>query len=1379
MTGNRLGKSIPIAILVATVASPTFASAPPACSPPGSKGPVSPPRHELLDLPAGASSDWWTSVQAEVGRREYFVTWSDETGLPGLPGRYQAPNRSQGFRTLFGERGILLVPRSEAEPGWEWGLSLAGIRRGQLTGRAAPTAPIPFENQVSYSRGDIEEWYVNDPKGLEQGFTIRRPLLPGDSDSGDASPFALELALSGTLHPIFATDRKSVDFVATGGGVVVLRFSQLRATDATGRDLPARLEPFSEPESPGIRIVVDDRDAVYPVTVDPMTTVPAWTMVGYTNLSKLGWSVAAAGDLNGDGYGDVAVGAPFALATGRVFVYLGSASGLASTPWATLETGEYDARLGWSVATAGDVNGDGYSDLVVGAPYKNSSVGFARVYFGGASGLTLNVEINPPAGTLSNSWFGYSVSTAGDVNGDGYSDVLIGAPGISGDQAHEGAAFVYFGSPSGVGVSANWGVWGNVEVYTPIPGSFGTTVSTAGDVNGDGYSDFIVGRESPAGAWIYHGSATSPTCPWSSDIGDRVAAAGDVNGDGYSDVLVSNFDDGDGVVRCYHGSASGLSATPNRTLTGIAADGEFGFAIATAGDLNGDGYSDVVIGSPAYASFSPPYQGRAVAFYGSPSGLESTQSWSYGGSVSLTRGVGSSAATAGDVNGDGYSDLIVGQPYFSSVETEEGRAFVFLGSPDGPSSSAGWSAIGGQAGAQFGFSVASAGDLNGDGYGDVAVGAVYYDNGQTDEGAAFVYMGSPSGPEWNWSWMAESNQASSYFGRVVAGLISVNGDGYSDLAVGAARFDRTTTGGKVFVWHGSATGLGANGNPTNADWTGQIDQAEALYGVSVASAGDVNCDGFGDLVVGADYYDDGQADEGAAFVYLGSKNGLGASWSWKGEADQASAYFGASVAGAGDFNGDGCSDIVVGAPYYTSFSASEGEAFAWFGSPAGLGANGTPANSDWHASVGEAGAQYGLSVASAGDVNGDHFSDLVVGAPNLDVGGYADNGVVFVYHGSASGPSTSPDSFRTIYQAGARLGTAVASAGDVNGDGYSDVLGGAPYYDGASGVDAGRALVWLGSAAGIDTSSALVVDGTEAGANFGRSVAGGGDVNGDGFADLLVGAPKNDATLTDEGLVILHYGGGGSGRGVRPLQRSFSSSQSIDRLGRSDLPSSLALRGIGFDLLGRCDFKLEWEMKPFGSAFDGTGLQRSAAWHDTGVAGVSVSEGVTGLSESLYHWRLRVLRDPVGSPFQRFGPWKTMPASGAEEAKVRLWKDSDDDGHPDDVDCAPSNPALWQVPSVARALTLQGNPPGSLVWTAPLDPGGNSVLYDLLRSPSPDNFSSGTTCVASGISALSASDSTEPASGQVLFYVVRSKNDCGGNLGSNSKGVPRSGRICP
>jgi hypothetical protein len=283
--------------------------------------------------------------------------------------------------------------------------------------------------------------------------------------------------------------------------------------------------------------------------------------------------------------------------------------------------------------------------------------------------------------------------------------------------------------------------------------------------------------------------------------------------------------------------------------------------------------------------------------------------------------------TAGDVNGDGYADVIVGADEFDNGQMDEGWAFVYHGSARGLSATPAWTAESDETFAYFGVSVGTAGDVNGDGYADVIVGAFDYDNGQTSEGGAFVYHGSAAGLSATPDWTAESNQRYADFGYSVGTAGDVNGDGYADSIVGAPFYDggQTSEGG-AFVYHGSAGGLS-----TTPDWTAESDQADARFGVSVASAGDVNGDGYADAIVGAHQYNNGQTSEGVAFIYHGDAAGLSTAPSRRAESDQTLAQFGRSVGTAGDVNADGFAELIVGAPYYDSGQFDEGVVFVWRG----------------------------------------------------------------------------------------------------------------------------------------------------------------------------------------------------------------------------------------------------------------------------------------------------------------------------------------------------------------------------------------------------------------------------------------------------------------
>jgi len=1229
-------------------------------------------RQAERDVHASTAAPWKSHAGDQLAAYEYDITWQDETALPGVRGAWHAPNRAHNLRTYFTDTGIRVVPREVGNASWEWGLTLLRYGRPTRVNSVTAASPIPSRNRINFDRGPIVEWYVNDVRGLEQGFTLLSPppLVDTENTEDGSHSVHLDLSLSGTLDPSFSADGQAIDFKGLGGAAV-LRYSHLRVEDARGRELAARMEAFAEAGVRGVRLVFDDDGAVYPVTVDPLTTYAAWTAEGNQAGAQLGISVATAGDVNGDGYSDVVVGA-YRYDNGhddegRAFVYLGSASGLGTSPVWSTESDQASAFFGWPVAAAGDVNGDGYSDVIVGAYlYDNveTDEGRAYVFLGSDTGLATS-----PAWTAESNQegarFGFPVATAGDVNGDGYADVIVGAYLFENGETDEGRAYVYLGSASGLATTPAWTAEGN-----QIGADFGSAIATAGDVNGDGYSDVIVGAErhdnvetDEGRVYAYLGSASglASTAAWTVEsnqatalLGSSVAAAGDVNGDGYSDVIVGapfydNVQGDEGRAYVYLGSTSGLATTPSWTGESNQPTALFGRSVATAGDVNGDGYADVIVGADLFDNGEAD-EGRAFAYLGSASGLSDSPVWTgEGGQVGAQFGI--SVATAGDVDGDGYSDILVGASQLDNPETDEGQAYVYLGFASGPATTPAWTVDGDQPGqfSLFGSSVATAGDVNGDGYSDVIVGAAGFDNGQTDEGRAQVHLGSASGLA-SLAWAAESNQSSASFGEAVATAGDVNGDGFSDVIVGARLYDNGQVDeGRAYVYLGSASGLA-----TTPAWTAESDQAGAFFGFSVATAGDVNGDGFSDVIVGAFEYDNGQTREGRAFVYLGSASGITTAPAWIAEGGLADVVFGHSVATAGDVNGDGYSDVLVGAPGYDNGETDKGRAYVYLGSAFGL-AN-SPA---WTAEGDLEGAAFGYSVSTAGDVNGDGYSDVLVGTS-----AYGGEGRALAYLGSASGLATTP-AWTAQEGQPSSFGQSVATAGDVNGDGYSDVIVGAKQFANPE-YQEGAAYVYLGSGSGLATSPAWTAEGNQVSALFGSAVATAGDVNGDGYSDVLVGAPLYGPI--QRGRVYAYHGNDGDGLDRVPRQARTDGTAPIDTLGRSDSETSFRVRALGRTPLGRGQVRLEAEVKPLGTAFDGSGLIQGAV-ADTGApipatgSAVPLDEMVAGLTSfTPYHWRLRLVTD---SPFFPRTPWFSLPYNNPTETDLRTdgCLDGDGDGY--------------------------------------------------------------------------------------------------------------------
>jgi len=817
--------------------------------------------------------------------------------------------------------------------------------------------------------------------------------------------------------------------------------------------------------------------AIFVPVVTAVAQQSVFTFPGPSVGANNGTAVASAGDVNDDGYVDVITGAPTSGA--------GSAevrSGFDGSVLFTLSGDSVGDRFGAAVCGTGDVNGDGRDDVAVGAPDDDNNgadSGMVRVY-SGADGSVLYTFDGDGAGDA----LGHSVAAAGDVDGDGYDDLIAGAPRDDNAGNNSGMARVYSGRDGSV--------LHTFDGDSPFD-VFGGAVGAAGDINGDGNSDLIVGAAgddnngmSSGSVRVLSGADGATLFTFDGDaggdsLGESVAGAGDVDGDGTPDVVAGapgeDTNAGDaGAARVFSGADGSILFTVRGTAMGAV----LGRSVA-GGDIDGDGYSDVLVGSPGDGEAGSA-AGAALAFSG-PAGCPLYRI--NGGGIGDQAGV---AVALADTNRDGLAEACLGSPGADPGLPDVGTTGIWTFAP--------WGRLTellrhhpGADGANFGHRVRAVGDVNQDQVPDYAIGAIY-DAGRL--GVVRVYSGSDHSVIHTFT---GTYGVDSWYGHQIGSLGDLNGDMVGEIAIGA--------------WHAD----------TNAQDDGVVEIRSGLDGAilttivgsgfrshmgsAIANIGDITGDLVSDFILGQGL-DNGQVGtvwtfSGATLLRLPALTFTGA---------QAGEWFGWVGDAVGDINGDQVEDFIIGAPsgqvmptpgtgYAKVLSGANGQVLFTF--------NGV-ATQDL----------FGYDVSGLGDVNRDGVPDMIVGAYRADAGGLEDSGMARVFSG-ADGSILHEISGTTPR---ANLGLNVGRTGDVNGDGHADFFIGAP----AASLN-GLPLVGSGVVySGCDGSVLAQVNGTNLLDEMGSSGAGIGDINGDGLPEVVICAKSADVNGQDDGLAVVLEG---------------------------------------------------------------------------------------------------------------------------------------------------------------------------------------------------------------------------------------------------------------
>ncbi|MEM7393365.1 MAG: integrin alpha, partial [Verrucomicrobiota bacterium] len=638
-----------------------------------------------------------------------------------------------------------------------------------------------------------------------------------------------------------------------------------------------------------------------------------------------------------------------------------------------------DDLFGTSLAGLGDLNGDGVEDLAVGAHNTDDGPGMNR---GAVHILFLNTDGTVKAHTKLNNdnitglgntdRFGESVANLGDIDTDGIPDLAIGATRDDDGGANRGAVYVVRMNTNGTPKAQSKITSASVGGQMNNNDNFGISVAGIGDVDGNLVPDLAFGSTAAddggqnrgaifivmlnaGGNAIAFNKITSLTDPvlgiGNGDLfGASIVGVGDLTGDTIPDIGVGSNQDDDGIGNA--GAIHLLSLDTDGTILANAKinrfDGlplnngdRFGREIANIGDLDGDGFNDIVVGALGDDANSDD-QGAAYVLFLVTNGMVKAVAPKIGRGFAAVNDLdasdffGTAVTEIGDVNMDGTPDLAVGVPGEDDAigGAEAGGLYILFRNPNGEifdyrkiSAAAGnGETLGLAMGDGFGAAVAGLGDLNGDSVPDLAVGANGDDDGLVDAGAVYVLFLTTNGTVGSHTKISIPNGMPSLagggqFGQAIANLGDLNGDTVPELVVGAYLDSQVeVTGGAAYILFLNPSGNVIDFTKLTEGTVPFLDLDPGdFFGFSVTGIGDLDADGVEDIAVGAPFDDDGQMDAGASYVIFLNADGtaarqvkISAEVGGGPELDPGDG-FGGSLGAIGDRNGDGITDLAVGA----------------------------------------------------------------------------------------------------------------------------------------------------------------------------------------------------------------------------------------------------------------------------------------------------------------------------------------------------------------------------------------------------------------------------------------------------------------------------------